>query len=148
MKRNIYFPIILVAVIFSATVAQAQEATKRERVVFEPGTIVSSQTGRVADSRQRASSTPYDANIIGVATTEENKLSVYDVLQTDGISLVRYNDENGSIKKGDFITASSKAGESMKATGDGIVLGAALEDANPSNKFLKVRILIQYYNKK
>ena len=147
MKKKIYFPVILVAAMFFATVAQAQEASKRERIIFEPGTIVSSQTGRVADSRLRASSTPYDANIIGVATAEENKLSIYDMLQTDGIAFVRYNDENGLIKKGDFVTASSKSGITKKATAQGMVLGVALEDANPSSKFLKVRILIQYYSK-
>jgi len=32
----------------------------------------------------------------------------------------------------------------MKATQSGMIIGIALEDANPSNGLVKIRILIQY----
>jgi hypothetical protein len=122
--------------------AIAQE--KKERTIFEKGTIVCSQTGRIADERHRASEIPYDPYIIGVATGDDNRLHVYDLLQNDGIAQVRYNSENGVIKKGDFVTSSTTRGVAMKAASSGMVLGVAMEDADKKEGLLKIRILIQY----
>lgn len=142
--RNSYiiYLVIIFAFISAFNTSTAQD--RKERILFEPGTIVCSQTARAVDERHRASNITYDPYIIGVATAEENKLSIYDLIQTDGVALVKYNLENGPIKKGDFVTSSSSQGVAMKATSSGMVLGVALEDGNKKDGFLKIRILIHY----
>lgn len=145
MKHHyLTYYLLFVAWISSMDPVVAQE--RRQRTVFEPGTIVCSLTGRVADERHRLSEGPYDPYVIGVATAENNRLHIYDHLQTDGIAWVKYNSENGPIRKGDYLTSSSVPGVAMKATSSGMVLGVALEDAEKKEGLLKIRILIHYYH--
>jgi len=79
------------------------------------------------------SSVPYDKNIIGVVG--ENPIMIFNKPTTTtlpiitwGEALVRVSNENGKIKKGDYITSSNKPGVGQKATEDNFVVGKALED--------------------
>jgi F0F1-type ATP synthase membrane subunit c/vacuolar-type H+-ATPase subunit K len=48
---------------------------------------------------------------------------------SEGVTLVRVSDKNGSVKKGDYVTSSSTPGMAVKANANGYVLGLAIEDA-------------------
>jgi hypothetical protein len=145
MKHNKHYFALIFSFVFYFLMNDANAQDKRERTIFEKGTIVCSQTGRIADERHRASEVAYDSFMIGVATGDDSRLHVYDLLQNDGIAQVRYNSENGVIKKGDFVTSSTTKGVAMKATSSGMVLGVAMEDADQKEGLLKIRILIQYF---
>lgn len=69
-----------------------------------------------------------------------------DAIVSTGIAQVKYNVENGLINKGDFITLSSQPGIGAKAIKSGIIVGIAIEDANPKNSagLIKARVMIQY----
>ncbi len=104
----------------------------------QPGNIVSidtsDQSGFVAKSE-----IPYDEKVIGIVST-----APYDTLaektKSDDIQLalngrvpVSVSLENGPIKKGDPITASSIHGVGMKSTKEGQIVGKALEGFDPEN---------------
>lgn len=115
---------------------------------FSNGTIISSESATMREELHMANKT-YDENIVGVFnetnTKDMNKTYMKQMpVAASGITFVKYNSENGSIKKGDFITSSSEAGVGMKATKTGMVLGVALEDAVSSSGMVKIRVLIQY----
>ncbi|MDP2671053.1 MAG: hypothetical protein Q8P13_01160 [bacterium] len=108
------------------------------------GDIVSkSDTGLV-----RASSA-YDKNLFGVVVEDPslslNKTSSESFpIVSYGVSKVKLSDQNGSIKKGDFVTSSKTLGVGQKATDSGFVLGRALEDLNSKTGQVSVFINIQY----
>lgn len=87
--------------------------------------------------------TTYDQSMIGVVTekpaisfdvgTTVANSDKYPVLSSGNV-YVRVSMENGNIKKGDFITSSSKAGVGMKADKSGFVIGSSLENMNFSDK--------------
>lgn len=95
----------------------------------------------------------YDSSIFGVVTlnpaigientTSENKTYVL----TSGQAKVRVTAKNGAIKKNDLITSSTTPGVGEKATGNGYVLGNAVE--NYSNTKATGTILVNinpYFN--
>ncbi len=95
------------------------------------------------------SSVPYDKNIIGVVG--ENPIMIFNKPTTTtlpiitwGETLVRVSNENGQIKKGDFITSSNKPGVGQKATENGFVIGKAMEDLKEKEGLITAFINIQY----
>jgi len=89
------------------------------------------------------STSKYQESIVGVATGNQHPLKVSDFCQKEGITMVKVCMENGTIKKGDLITTSSTKGTGMKATGSGMMLGVAMQDAT-ADGLLQIRILLQY----
>jgi hypothetical protein len=83
----------------------------------------------------------YDENVLGVVSTQPG-IVIGDVqdpgatpvlLALAGRVPIKVNLENGSIKKGDYLTTSSTPGEAMKATKAGQIIGQALtEYSDPS----------------
>jgi len=63
-----------------------------------------------------------------------------------GLVPVKVNTENGPIKKGDFITASSTAGYGMKATGPCTVVGKALQDFDGDSGQITVFVSLSYFS--
>jgi len=97
------------------------------------------------------SSVPYDKNIIGVVG--ENPIMIFNKATTTtlpiviwGETLVRVSNENGQIKKGDYITSSNKPGVGQKATDRGLVIGRATEDLRENEGLITALINIQHIN--
>lgn len=88
----------------------------------------------VRNSEYRVSAEPYEKGMMGVVSINSALILEYDdnpgtvAVITEGIALVRVNEENGPIKQGDMLTSSSIPGEAMKATKSGFILGIAQED--------------------
>jgi len=105
---------------------------------IEPGDLVS------IDQNERGfvkkSEGAYDYGVIGVySESPALRLSQDDGLITGGRAIpialagrvpVKVSTENGSIKNGDYLTASSVNGVAMKATKAGIIIGQAMESYN------------------
>lgn len=80
----------------------------------------------------------YDPSLLGVIS--ENSAAEFADSEVDnglpvvkeGLTRVRVNATNGSIKKGDFVTSSESDGIGQKATENGYVLGVSMDDYNPS----------------
>ncbi|MBN1162166.1 hypothetical protein JXA34_00280 [Patescibacteria group bacterium] len=94
------------------------------------GHIVSYRNGEYNLSEQ-----PYDLTMFGVIV--EHPIAAFEeVVNTEDMKLVlssgeayvKVTNENGEIKKGDYITSSGKPGYGVKALSNGHVLGVALED--------------------
>lgn len=81
----------------------------------------------------------YDPAIYGVSTKnpavafENTTASGSTFVTTSGTARVRVTALNGNIKKDDLITSSKLKGVGMKATGNGFVLGNALESYSSDN---------------
>jgi hypothetical protein len=93
----------------------------------------------------RLSQTPYEKDLFGVISTfphtvmgEERDGEETVRLALIGRVPVKVNLENGPILPGDWLTASSKTGEAMKATAPGMVLGRALEAYDGSTSSSKI----------
>lgn len=116
--------------------ANAQELRKHES--FEHGDVVVSPSARLNDGDMKRSSEPYQENVVAVynSSTGTSKVPVFI---TSGIAYVKFDNSNGEVEKGDFITSSAKTGAAMKATSSGMVIGVALE--NSSKELLKIRVL-------
>lgn len=87
-----------------------------------------------SDKGYTRSSVPYEIGIIGVVSINpaislktESAQTGYPVVSA-GTAYVKVSNENGDIKKGDFITSSQTRGTGMKAEGSGFILGTSLED--------------------
>ncbi len=89
----------------------------------------------------KKSSTPYQANILGVVSTQPNEVYADDLFNNSenprpvalvGRVPVKVTSENGLVQTGDYLTSSSVAGHAMKATRPGMVLGQALSSDNGS----------------
>ncbi|MBP7118872.1 hypothetical protein KBA63_02190 [Candidatus Woesebacteria bacterium] len=95
------------------------------------GTIMCSGSSGLVPCTSR-----YSSSLYGIATD----LPAIELVPTElvggkfvarsGSTIVKVNTENGQIKKGDLITSSSTAGEGMKASRNGYVIGNALEDGS------------------
>jgi hypothetical protein len=135
---------ILLMSFYNVGVAQ-QKSTDEN--MFSNGTIVSSENATLR-AQPKMTNKPYDELMFGIYY-ENNSVPNGPVIRTNpfvssGVTYVKYNSENGQIKKGDLITSSSTPGEGMKATQSGMVIGIALEDATGTTGLVKVRILLQY----
>lgn len=108
------------------------------------GDILSKTSDGVVRSKKA-----YDKNLFGIVV--ENPAIVLNKAGNDtqpvisyGEVLVRVSNKNGSIKQGDFITSSSKAGVGQKSTDSGFILGKALESMNADEELIAVFVNIQY----
>ncbi len=63
---------------------------------------------------------------------------------TSGIDEVNVTNTNGPIKKGNYITVSSKPGKGQKADKSGYMLGVALADSNSESGKIPVAVDIKY----
>ena len=147
MKKALFYSLLAVG-LFSFQDLKAQENNVSS--TFNDGEIISSQLAQYGNYDWKTSNGPYDAMIIGVYETpqyksvQERQAIAKNPIKSSGIVMVKVNSENGQIKKGDAITTSSEAGVGMKATGPGMIVGVALEDATGSSGLVKIRVLIQY----
>ncbi len=116
----------------------------------QDGSIISS-TGKGFSLSQKA----YDHSIFGVVNLKPAILfdlknvpaGSYPIV-TSGQVEVLVNGENGAIKKGDVITASSTKGIGMKAVRSGVVLGYSLADFTPKkpSDITRVPLLIKIFS--
>jgi|ERR1043165_6867693 hypothetical protein len=132
---------ILFLIVICSTVSFAQD--KKVRTTFEAGEIMAMKETMLFDDDYTQSDKPYQVNIVGIATGNTDPKKKQDLCQKQGLAVVKVSIENGTIKKGDLITSSSKKGTGMKATQSGMVIGIAQEDANADGQ-IKVQILLQY----
>ena len=96
----------------------------------QAGDLLSVGDNNISAKKSDISQDPY---LIGVVSSEPFMVGSADdghsvVLALTGRVPVRVNTSNGNIKKGDLITSSGVAGQGMKATSAGKVVGVALED--------------------
>lgn len=116
----------------------------------EPGDLIAMQEGN--EELYRVSSGVSDPNVIGIYSTAPT-LTLNDPKSGIPVGLqgrvpVKVSLENGPIKKGDYLTASSERGKAMKATKTCFVVGRALEDYSTTTKEGKILCLIEtgWYN--
>ncbi len=119
-----------------------------DKVDYEAGDLLSitSTTDLFAKSAE-----PYDAKLAGAVTQSaafvgglEGGIEDKVVMAVAGRIRIKVVGENGPIKAGDPITASSLAGYGMKATEEGRVVGIALEsfEATSTDATGKILVLI------
>ena len=99
---------------------------------LSPGDVVSLDTANAGDVER--SSGAYDANVIGIITTDPG-LTLGDETQgtwakvaLTGRVPIKVSTENGDISIGDPLTASSVPGVAMKATKAGDIVGKAMDN--------------------
>ncbi len=109
------------------------------------GDIVSKTEKGVVRSR-----VPYDPNLVGIVGKSpilvfgRSEQSTVPVIFS-GRTLVRASNLlNGKIRKGDFITSSTKPGIGQRATESGFVIGKALSDLNQDEGLVEIETNIQY----
>ena len=131
--------------------AQDESIDAKVKRHFENGTVLSSPICTYKGHSFDICTKQYDPLLLGIYYNENsewdpsNPSRTYKIpIRTNGISYVRYNENNGIIKIGDPVTSSDVAGVAMKATESGMILGIALEDAGVSGDLLKIRLSIQY----
>ncbi len=114
------------------SLAQDYKTTDTSLEVGDVLSIDQVLTGNVSKSKNS-----YDKTILGIYSdksglklSQASKSEKVVPIAIAGRALVKVNDENGPIHKGDYITSSSTPGVAMKATNAGEVLGKALEDFN------------------
>jgi len=119
----------------SSPSADVAEVYPTDETGIVPGTVVSLSTkSESLNSKVGKSEIVYDPDLLGVVTTKPALLLGSNVENGVAVALVGrvpviVNDQNGEIKKGDYITSSSISGEGMKATVAGMVVGRALSNA-------------------
>jgi hypothetical protein len=150
MKKTLPFLILFGIFSFQIVLSQGVPIIAQYFEIKDPeikkGDIVSLRNKEIYRSN-----VPYDENIAGVIG--ENPILVFGKETTTtlpvvsyGKTLVRVTNQNGEIKKGDFITSSNRPGVGQKATESGFVVGKALEDFNEGEGLIPVFVNIQYLN--
>jgi hypothetical protein len=135
-----YFNNTYTANIFSKTTTinnfDVAEEYDVEDPTIGPGDVVrfkKDATGKLVVERTTEA---YDKEAIGVISTapglylkdwKENKENGRPVALVGRVP-VKISNENGEIKRGDYLTPSSIPGVAMKATSGGIIIGRAMED--------------------
>ena len=132
---------VLVTLFFSAGIIKSffpigQRVFVADSNVQE-GSIVSYKDGEYSLTRNE-----YDPSMVGVVGSEEGIYveqvdSLGHIIMSDGLVLVLVSDENGEIKKGDFITSSQSPGIGMKAEKQGFMVGKALSDYDPDGETIQ-----------
>jgi hypothetical protein len=150
MKKTLVFLILFGIFSFKIVLSQGVPMIAQYFEIKDPeikkGDIVSLRNKEIYRSN-----VPYDENIVGVIG--ENPILVFGKETTTtlpvvsyGKTLVRVTNQNGEIKKGDFITSSNRPGVGEKATESGFVVGRALENFNEDEGLIPVFVSIQYLN--
>jgi hypothetical protein len=115
---------------------------------FSNGEIICSDNVKMLGAKFRSSSEAYDPYVVGIFSRDNDAARNPNIVKVpvvnSGICLVKYNNQNGPIQKGDPLTSSSVPGVAMKATKSGMIIGIALEDASASTGMIKTRVVIQY----
>lgn len=115
---------------------------------YEMGDLLSIESS--TSTRFRKSLGRYDAGLSGVVTPVSAFIAGGEIEGADdsvimalsGRVKVKVTGENGSIKAGDAIVASSRSGFGMKANRPGRVVGVALEDFSGSDKTNEGRVMV------
>jgi hypothetical protein len=150
MKKTLPFLILFGIFSFQIVLSQGVPIIAQYFEIKDPeikkGDIVSLKNKEIVRSN-----IPYDENIVGVVG--ENPILVFGKETTTtlpvvsyGKTLVKVTNQNGEIKKGDFITSSNRPGVGQKATESGFVVGKALENFNEDEGIIPVFVNIQYLN--
>lgn len=95
-------------------------------VTTAPGQVLGNEDGTSEDRATVASLQAIEKN---KKLIDEGKAKVV-AIALEGRVPVKVTMENGSIKKGDYLTSASKPGYAMRATKPGNIIGRALEDFN------------------
>ncbi len=96
----------------------------------------------------RSSGLTYEPGLVGVVSTDPAFVMGWDTsppIALSGRVPVRVSDENGLIEIGDYLTTSSTPGYAMKATEAGMVLGRAMQIADPGNDIIVAFVDVEYY---
>jgi hypothetical protein len=133
--------------LFVYNICMAQQNENNASNTFSNGTILSTENATLK-AELRMANKSYDEYMVGVyyesKTAVNNAVFKSNPVCTGGITSVKYNSENGAIKRDDLITSSSESGVGMKATKSGMIVGIALEDATAASGLIKIRVQIQY----
>ena len=114
----------------------------RNTVTFAHGDLVISGTGRIFDGQLEKCNEAYSELVVGVYNETTALLNVPSILET-GIAYIKFDDANGHVVAGDYITGSSKTGYGMKAKRSGVMVGVALEDSpGKQSGLLKIRVQV------
>jgi len=118
---------------------------------LEPGDVlVIGPDGKLTRSAQ-----PYQSTVVGVYSTQpgfvggqpmEGELDGYIPLAVVGVVPVKASAENGPIRPGDLLVASSLPGHAMKAEPNppvGTVIGKALEGLDSDTGVIKMLVMLQ-----
>lgn len=103
---------------------------------LEAGEVVS--LDRLNSQHTQRSTRSYDANVMGVVSTQPGFVAGAFTENSYPIALVgrvpvKVSSENGIVRSGDYLTSASIPGYAMKATVGGRVLGQAMEDMAASS---------------
>jgi hypothetical protein len=150
MRKILFLPILFGIFSFQVAFSQGVPIIAQYFEIKDPeikkGDIVSLRNKEVFRSN-----IPYDENMVGVVG--ENPILVFGKETTTTLPVVSYGktsvrvtNQNGEIKKGDFITSSNRPGVGQKATESGFVVGRALENFNEDEGLIPVFVNIQYLN--
>ncbi len=150
MRKIIIFISIGLFLLSGFAFAQGLQSIARNLEINDPEAKVGDIVSQTKDGLLR-SSIPYDKNILGVIG--KTPILVFGKLTTttqpivfSGETLVRATNDNGKIKKGDFVTSSKKPGVGEKATRSGFVVGKALVNFDKKEGLIPLLINIQYIN--
>ena len=132
--------VTLSVVFFYVQIVNAQ-ATKRRPVDFDNGDLVVSSTGRLQDGELSKSTNPYSEFITGVFNENTVSSNIPSIIQ-NGIAFIKFDTDNGHVKKGDYITSSVKTGRAMKSLKSGVMVGVAMENSRNLNGLLKIRVQV------
>ena len=122
---------------FKVTGADLAEIYYAHDSYIEPGSVVSLDPAVALGVTKSTSA--YDANVLGVVSsqpglvigsTEDSSSGTPVLVALSGRVPVKVSAENGPIRPGDYITASSMPGVGMRATKAGPVIGKALTGYN------------------
>jgi hypothetical protein len=122
---------------YKMTGADLAESYHTHDSTIAPGDVVSVDTSMKGGVKK--SEGVYDTGSLGIVSTAPGQILANDsdgadttgkpvLLALSGRVPVKVSDENGPIKAGDYLTASSTPGVAMKATQPGQMIGKALED--------------------
>lgn len=151
MKRGIVAAVLFVISLVLPVIVHAQETSlSTANPVKVSGSVTDGDIISLnSDGKYIRANIEADPLIFGVVTLSP-ALYLYDRASKDevpiatiGIPEVRVSTANGPIKRGDFITSSTKPGIGIKATSNGYVLGTAKEDYKEAKPDQIGKILVQ-----
>lgn len=149
MRKNFLISFLIIFILFSENIfAQILPSIAKNLEIADTdikiGDIISQSEQGLIKSR-----VAYDQNMVGVVG--ESPILVFGKgttttlpVITFGEAKVRVSNQNGEIKKGDFITSSQIPGLGQKATQSGWILGKAMEDLKEKEGLIVAQIDIKF----